>query len=100
VGALASQARHFGSGLFSGDPDDHMAQRQRQFADQVAAFPDEVVLKISRSPPEVLVIESPHSIQRLRNGTIRKPIPQMARKPYRRVGVLNRLSQSGHQVSL
>lgn len=41
VGAFASQARHFGSGVFSGDPDDYMAQRQRQFADQVAAFPDE-----------------------------------------------------------
>lgn len=45
VGAFASQARHFGSGVFSGDPDEYMAQRQRQFADQVAAFPDETGLE-------------------------------------------------------
>ena len=41
VEAFASQARHFGSGAFAGDPDDYMAQRQKQFADQVAALPDE-----------------------------------------------------------
>jgi hypothetical protein len=41
VGAFASQARHFGGGAFQGDFDDHMAQRRKQFADQVAALPDE-----------------------------------------------------------
>jgi hypothetical protein len=41
VDAFASQARHLGSGVFTGDPDDYMAQRQKQFADQVAALPDE-----------------------------------------------------------
>jgi hypothetical protein len=41
VEAFASQARHLGSGVFTGDPDDYMAQRQKQFADQVAALPDE-----------------------------------------------------------
>jgi hypothetical protein len=45
VEAFASQARHFGSGVFAGDPDDYMAQRQKQFADQVAAFPDEAGLE-------------------------------------------------------
>lgn len=41
VEAFASQARHFGGGVFAGDPADYMAQRQKQFTDQVAAFPDE-----------------------------------------------------------
>jgi Domain of unknown function (DUF4062) len=41
VGAFASQAGHFGTGVFHGHPDDYMAQRQKQFADQVAALPDE-----------------------------------------------------------
>ena len=41
VEAFVSQAQHLGSGVFAGDPDDYMAQRQKQFADQVAALPDE-----------------------------------------------------------
>jgi hypothetical protein len=41
VGAFASQARHLGTGVFHGHPDDYMARRQKQFADQVAALPDE-----------------------------------------------------------
>jgi hypothetical protein len=41
VEAFASQARHFGRGVFAGDPGDYMAQQQKQFADQVAAIPDE-----------------------------------------------------------
>jgi hypothetical protein len=45
VEAFASQARHFGSGVFMGDPDDYMAQRQKQYADQVAALPDEAGLE-------------------------------------------------------
>jgi hypothetical protein len=45
VDALAHQARRFGGGGFVGDPDQYMAQRQKQFADQVAAFPDEVGLE-------------------------------------------------------
>jgi hypothetical protein len=45
VEAFASQARHFGSGVFHGHPDDYMAQRQKQFADQVAGLPDKPGLK-------------------------------------------------------
>jgi hypothetical protein len=45
VEAFASQAGHFGSGVFHGDPDDYMAQRQKQFADQVAALPDDAGLE-------------------------------------------------------
>jgi hypothetical protein len=45
VEAFASQARHFGSGVFAGDPDDYMAKRQKQLADQVAAFRDEAGLE-------------------------------------------------------
>jgi hypothetical protein len=45
VEAFVSQARHLGSGVFTGDPDDYMAQRQKQFADQVAAFPDDAGLE-------------------------------------------------------
>lgn len=45
VEAFASQARHFGSGVFARDPDDYMAQLQKQFADQVAALPDEAGLE-------------------------------------------------------
>lgn len=45
VEAFASQARHFGGGVFTGDPDHYMAQRQKQFADQVATFPDETGLE-------------------------------------------------------
>ena len=41
VEAFASQARHLGSGVFHGDPTEFMAQRQKQFADQVATFPDD-----------------------------------------------------------
>jgi Domain of unknown function (DUF4062) len=41
VGAFASQARHLGTGVFHGHPDDYMAERQKQFADKVAALPDE-----------------------------------------------------------
>jgi hypothetical protein len=45
VEAFAYQARRFGSGVFAGDPTDYMAARGRQFADQIAAFPDEVGLE-------------------------------------------------------
>ena len=41
VEAFASQARHLGGGVFQGNPDDYMAQRQKQFADQVAALLNE-----------------------------------------------------------
>jgi hypothetical protein len=45
VEAFASQARHPDSGVFAGDLDENMAQRQKQFAEQVAAFPDEAGLE-------------------------------------------------------
>jgi len=45
VEAFASQAGHLGSGAFAGDPAVHMAERQKQFADQVAAFPDDAGLE-------------------------------------------------------
>jgi len=45
VEAFASQAGHLGSGAFAGDPAVHMAERQKQFADQAAAFPDEAGLE-------------------------------------------------------
>jgi hypothetical protein len=45
VEAFAYQARHLGSGVFVGDPTNHMAARDRQLADQIAAFPDEVGLE-------------------------------------------------------
>ncbi len=45
VEAFVSQARHLGGGVFVGDPDEYMAQRQKQFADQVTAFPDEAGLE-------------------------------------------------------
>jgi hypothetical protein len=41
VEAFAYQARSYGGGVFAGHPEDLMAQQQKQFADQVAAFPDE-----------------------------------------------------------
>lgn len=41
VEAFAHQAGHFGGGVFAGSVEAHMAQRERQFADQTAAFPDE-----------------------------------------------------------
>jgi hypothetical protein len=45
VEAFAYQARRFGSGGFLGDPTDYMAARDKQFADQVSTFPDEVGLE-------------------------------------------------------
>jgi hypothetical protein len=41
VEAFAHQARHFAGGVFVGNIETHMAQRERQLADQTAAFPDE-----------------------------------------------------------
>lgn len=41
VEAFALQARRFGGGVFAGDFETHMAQQERQFADQTAAFPEE-----------------------------------------------------------
>ena len=41
IQVFSSQTRHLGHGVFHGNPDDYMAQRQRQFADQVSALPDE-----------------------------------------------------------
>ena len=41
VKAFVYQARHFSGGVFAGNIETHMAQRERQFADQAAAFPDE-----------------------------------------------------------
>ena len=41
VEAFAYQARRYGGAVFAGHPEDLMAQQQKQFADQVAAFPDE-----------------------------------------------------------
>ena len=41
VEAFASQAVHLGHGVFNGDPDTYLAQRQKAYAEQVAAFPDE-----------------------------------------------------------
>ena len=41
VEAFAYQARRYGGGVFAGHPEDLMAQQQKQFTDQVAAFPDE-----------------------------------------------------------
>jgi hypothetical protein len=41
VKALAYQARGPRSGGFVGNPDEYMARRQKQFADQVAALPDD-----------------------------------------------------------
>jgi hypothetical protein len=45
VEAFASQAGHFGSGAFAGDPAVHMAERRKQIAEQAAAFPDEAGLE-------------------------------------------------------
>jgi hypothetical protein len=44
VESFAHQARHVGSGVFVGDIETRMAQREKQFADQTAAFPDDPVL--------------------------------------------------------
>jgi hypothetical protein len=41
VEAFAYQARRFGGGGFLGEPADYMAAREKQFADQAAAFPVE-----------------------------------------------------------
>lgn len=43
VEALAYQAHRFGrgGGVFAGSPEEHLAQRQTQFSDNVAAFPDD-----------------------------------------------------------
>lgn len=41
IQAFSSQARHLGGSVFQGTPEDHMAQRQKQFTDRVAALPDE-----------------------------------------------------------
>jgi len=41
VEALAHQARRFGGGVYAGGAEEHMAQQDRAFADQVAAFPDD-----------------------------------------------------------
>ena len=35
------QARRYGGGVFAGHPEDLMARQQKQFADQVASFPEE-----------------------------------------------------------
>ena len=39
--AGAHQAGRFGGGVFVGSVEAHMAQQERQFVDQTAAFPDE-----------------------------------------------------------
>ena len=45
IAAFAHQARHFAGGVFAGgDVEAHMAQRERQLANQTAAFPDEADL--------------------------------------------------------
>jgi hypothetical protein len=41
VEAFAHQAGHLDGGVFAGSPETYMAQRERQFAEQTAAFPDE-----------------------------------------------------------
>jgi hypothetical protein len=41
VEAFALQARRFGGGVFAGSFETHIAQRERQFVDQTAAFPDD-----------------------------------------------------------
>ena len=40
VEAFAYQARRYGGGVYAGNPEDLMAQ-QKQFAEQVASFPEE-----------------------------------------------------------
>jgi hypothetical protein len=45
VEAFAHQARHLSGGVYAGDPEDYMAERAKQFAAQVAAFPDEAGLE-------------------------------------------------------
>jgi hypothetical protein len=41
VEAFAYQARRYGAGVYAGSPEDLMAQQQKQFAEQMSAFPDE-----------------------------------------------------------
>jgi hypothetical protein len=42
IQAFSYQARHFGNGgVFQGNPETYMTQRQQRFADQVAAMPDD-----------------------------------------------------------
>jgi hypothetical protein len=41
VEEFAYQTLRYGSGVYAGNPEDLIAQRQKQFAEQVAAFPDE-----------------------------------------------------------
>jgi len=45
VQAFAYQARHFGGGVYAGDPADYIADQQRRFANQVATFPDDAGLE-------------------------------------------------------
>ena len=55
VEAFAYQARRYGGGVFAGNPEDLMAQQQKQFTDQVASFPVEPGLcKMLRSFAKVL----------------------------------------------
>jgi hypothetical protein len=41
VDAFAHQAIRFGGGVFAGDPETHMAERQRAFVAQVSSFPED-----------------------------------------------------------
>jgi hypothetical protein len=41
VEAFAYQARRYGGGVYAGSPEDLMTQQQKQFAEQMAVFPDE-----------------------------------------------------------
>jgi hypothetical protein len=45
VEAFAYQAGRFPSGAFAGNPDNYIAERQRQFAAGAAAFPDDTGLE-------------------------------------------------------
>lgn len=45
VEAFAYQARRYGGGVYAGSPEDLMAQQQKQFAEKMAAFPDEAGLE-------------------------------------------------------
>jgi hypothetical protein len=44
VEAFADQARHLDAGVFAGNPHDHVAEQNRRFAGQAAAFPEEAGL--------------------------------------------------------
>ena len=41
VDAFAGQARHFGMGVFNGDPESHLEQQHKTFTGQVNALPDD-----------------------------------------------------------